>query len=597
MVDIVDVVSRYVTLSKTGQNYRGLCPFHSEKTPSFSVNPTRQMYYCFGCGTGGDVFSFLMNRERFTFVEAVTELAHQAGVDLPKVSSAHGSRTDGDQRKSLQHLHALANAWFQRNLHDSTQGRRTLTYLYNRGVTLDILKEFGVGYALPSWDALTQHLLHHGAKHTELVKAGLSVPRESRGSEREKRQGVYDRFRSRVMVPIMDLRGNVIAFGGRVLEEEGMPKYLNSPETALFNKRQCLFGLDRAREAAGQQDTLLVVEGYFDVLLLHQFGIRHAVAPLGTALTAEHVSLIRRFVKNVILMFDGDAAGHRATVRTLDVFLNSGVSVKVVQLPSGEDPDSYVRAHGADRISTLQQQAQPLIEFAVDQRLDGTRHASVEERTRRVDDVLRILAKVSNPIEKEEYLKQIAERLGIRQSLLMRRSPSAVARERAQGSRPSSQGGPSGKSPALSQGSREEYELVTLLVQGTLKPDHLSALRAEDFLVPEYRRLVELSRFHMNEDGHLNVEAFLAEASADQDLASLVAKLTVVEQHFDDCHGYIVGCLHALERKRLKSTLDALIAQLRIAEREQRVEDINHINAKIESLREQKAGLAVSPQG
>jgi len=570
-VDIVDVVSRYVALSKTGQNYRGLCPFHNEKTPSFTVNPTRQMFYCFGCGTGGDVFSFLMSRERFDFVEAVTELAQQVGIEIPASSFPRSSQPDRDQRKTLEQLHVLASDWFQQYLHDSTQGRGALTYLLNRGLTLDTLKEFGVGYALPSWDSLTQHLLRNGAKLADLVQSGLVVPKQSSQPEDAKRDGCYDRFRARVMVPIMDLRGNVIAFGGRVLDD-GTPKYLNSPETPLFNKRRCL---------------------YFDVLVLHQFGLHHAVAPLGTALTAEHVSLIRRFVKNVVLMFDGDAAGVKATLRTMDVFLNSGVTVKVVRLPSGEDPDSYVRAHGAEQLLELEQRACPLVEFAVEQCLAGVTQASVEERMRRVDEVLSILAKVSNPIEKEEYLKQVAERLGIRQSLLMQRSPVLAARERSHVSRQQSQSIPPRPRTQDRKGSREERDIVTLLVQGLLEPAQVSMLRADDFWSPEYRRLVEISLDHVGEDGQLNVDALLAEAAVDPDSASVAAELAVSEQHFEDCHDYFKGCLEALARRRLKTTLDGLIARLRVAEREHRVEEVDEINAEIESLRELKAGLVV----
>ena len=594
-VDIVDVVSRYVTLSKTGQNYRGLCPFHNEKTPSFTVNPTRQMFYCFGCGTGGDVFSFLMNRERFGFVEAVTELAQQVGIDIPRSSVGRSSQVDRDQRGTLERLHALAGSWFQRNLHDSAQGREALRYLHARGLTLDTLKDFRVGYALPSWDALTQYLLRKGEKPEDLVQAGLVVAKETSGNEGGTQKGLYDRFRERVMVPILDLRGNVIAFGGRVLQD-GTPKYLNSPETPLFNKRRCLFGLDRARETASRSHTLLVVEGYFDVLVLHQFGIQHAVAPLGTALTAEHVSLIRRFVKNVVLMFDGDAAGAGATLRTMEVFLNSGVTVRVVRLPVGEDPDSFVRRHGPDSVLELERQARPLVEFAVEQCLNGAEQASVEERMRRVDEALRILAKVSNPIEKEEYMKQVAERLGIRPSLLMQRSPVLAARERSAVPRQRPQAAPQRNRAQERKGSREERDLVMLLVQGMLDPAQVSMLRAENFLVPEYRRLVEIGLGHVGGDGQLNVEAFLAEAGADPGNDALIAELAVSEQHFDDCREYINGCLDALTRRYLKTTLDGLIARLRIAEREHRVEEVDAINAEIESLREHKAGLAVSPQ-
>jgi len=589
-VDIVDIVSRYVTLSKTGQNFRGLCPFHNEKTPSFTVNTTRQMFYCFGCGTGGDVFSFLMSRERLSFVEAVTELAQQTGIEIPQSSIHRSSNSDPDKRKTLEHLHGLANSRFQKNLHHSEQGKGALAYLQNRGLTLNTLKEFGVGFAVSSWDDLTHHLLRNGAKPEDLVQGGLVVAREGRDPQSTKRDGFYDRFRSRVMVPIMDLRGNVVAFGGRILEE-GTPKYLNSPETPIFNKRRCLFGLNRARDAASQLNTLLVVEGYFDVMVLHQYGIHHAVAPLGTALTADHVSLIRRFVKNVVLMFDGDAAGLSATLRTLDIFVNSGVTVNVVRLPVGEDPDSFVRANGTDQLLALQQQARSLVEFAVEQCLEGAVQASIEERTRRVDDVLRILAKVSHPIEKEEYYKQVAERLGIRQSLLMQRSPALLAREASRVSQQRRQPHSQKTQPQTPKGSREERDLVMMLVQGMLEPNHLSALREEHFMDPQYRRLVEMSRLHIGEDGQLDAEAFMAQASGDPACAALVAQLAVSDQHFDDCHDYIKGCLSALERRRVKATLDGLIARLRVAEREQRVMEIEEINAEIESLREQKAGL------
>ena len=222
------------------------------------------------------------------------------------------------------------------------------------------MKEFGVGYALSSWDGLSQHLRHHGFKVQELIQAGLAVAKEGRDLKGDTPQRCYDRFRGRVMVPIRDLRGTVMAFGGRQLGE-GSPKYLNSPETPLFQKGRCLFGLDQARDTAIQQNSLLVVEGYFDVLILHQFGIRHAVAPLGTALTVDHVALIRRFVKNVVLMFDGDAAGAGAALRAMDVFLNSGLTVKVGQLPVGEDPDSFVQSQGTEQFLELEQRACPLI--------------------------------------------------------------------------------------------------------------------------------------------------------------------------------------------------------------------------------------------
>jgi len=307
-VDIVDVVSRYVTLSKTGQNFRGLCPFHNEKTPSFTVNASRQMYYCFGCGKGGDVFSFLMNRERMDFVEAVKELAQQVNIEIPQFSFSHSSQNDRAQRKTLENLNALAGTWFQRNLHDATQGRGALNYLQNRGLTLNTLEEFGVGYALPSWDALSQYLQRQGGKVQELIQAGLVVAKEGRGHEGDMRKGCYDRFRDRVMVPIRDLRGTVTAFGGRQLGE-GTPKYLNSPETVIYSKARTLYGLNLSKQAIRQAGYAVLVEGYFDLAQALQAGITPVVASCGTAVNEQQVRLLKRFTAKVIVSFDPDPAG------------------------------------------------------------------------------------------------------------------------------------------------------------------------------------------------------------------------------------------------------------------------------------------------
>jgi len=290
-------------------------------------------------------------------------------------------------------------------------------------------------------------------------------------------------------------------------------------------------------------------------------------------------------------MFDGDVAGIGATLRAMDAFLNSGITVKVGQLPVGEDPDSFVQNHGSERFLELEQRARPLIEFALEQSLTGAVQSSVEERMRRVDEVLRILAKVSNPIEKEEYLKQVAERLGIRQALLMERFPMLTMQDKKLMSRREEQVVVSDSRSQQYKGTREERDLALLLTHGMLDPAQVARLREEDFVVPEYRRLVELSLGHVDEQGYINVQGFLDEVRADPACAPLAAKLSVSEEHFDNCADYINGCLDALDRKRLKTTLDALIAKLRIAEREDRVDEIQAINAKIESLREHKAGL------
>ncbi len=592
-VDIVDVVSRYVALSRTGQNHRGLCPFHEEKTPSFTVTPTRQMFYCFGCGVGGDVFTFLMRREGLGFLEAVGELAEQARVPLPQHTSQAGSPFQTGQRKRLEHLHTLAQAWFQRNLHDSGKGRAALAYLADRGLEPDTVRAFGLGYAPPSWDGLTRYLTGQGASPADLGVSGLVVSKDAKGASKAGRY--YDRFRGRIMIPIADLQARVVAFGGRVFED-GTPKYLNSPDTPLFHKSRCLYGLHTARASSPHLDFLILVEGYFDVLALSQAGMHRAVAPMGTALTVEHVGLLRRFVNTVVLIFDGDAAGIGAALRALDVFRDSGITVKVVVMPPGHDPDSYVRAHGAEGMRVLQDQALTLLEFAVAQCLEGATHETIEARTRRVDAVLGIVAKGSNPIEKSEQVQRIAERLGVRPQLLLDRYPTLIARQQGVASR-RGPGAPASPPPTPRLGQkefREERDIVWLMVQDTLRPEHFNALRPEAFRSPLCRRLVEMGLRRLGPEGRLDVPGLIEDANADDHCRDLVAELSASEKDFDDPDQYIRGCLRALEQRDLRDRLDALIAQLRLAERERRTGDVDWLNAQIETLRGRKAGLSAS---
>ena len=589
-VDIVDVVSRYVTLTKTGQNLRGLCPFHQEKTPSFTVTPARQMFYCFGCGVGGDVFTFLMRKEGLEFPETVRDLAERTGIPLPRNASQGLSQAPAGQRKRVEGLHALANTWFQQNLHDPSMGRSALAYLTGRGLALQTLKEFGMGYAPPSWDGLTNYLTRQGVTPSDLEASGLVATKDARGTAKSAR--FYDRFRGRVMLPICDLRANVIAFGGRVFEE-GTPKYLNSPDTVLFQKGRVLYGLHKAREATHQLDSLILVEGYFDVVALHQAGIRQVAAPLGTALTSEHAALLRRFVNTVVLIFDGDAAGKGAALRALDVFRDSGVAVNVVVMPPGHDPDSYVRAHGAERFLALQDQALTLLEFAVAQRLEGATHATIEERTRRVDDILGILAKGSNPIEKNEQIQRVAERLGVRPQLLLDRYPAVLGGHR--GGLPRREKSPApGNRRNEKREFREERDIVSFMVQGSLHPEHFKDLRPEDFRSPLYRRLVEIGLRHLDAEEGLDLPGFFAEAGSDETCHDAVAELAVSGTHFEDRDEYIQGCLRALAQRNLKTRLDELIARLRIAEREQRMDEVDDLNSQIEALRGRKAGFVSS---
>jgi DNA primase len=582
-VDIADVVANYVALSRTGQNLKGLCPFHSEKTPSFTVSPSRQIFHCFGCGAGGNVFTFVMKLEGTSFPDTVRELGQRAGITVPAVSSGLGS-SDTLQRERLERLHQSAMKWFQRNLWETESGQHAQRYLEERGLQRSTIESFGLGVSLPTWDGLIRALIHEQYSVTDIASSGLVVTKEQSGRRVTDASGYYDRFRGRLMFPIIDLRKRVIGFGGRVMGE-GEPKYLNSPETTLFNKGRTLYAFDRARDAAGRESRLVIVEGYFDAIALHQAGIANVAATLGTALTPDHLTIIRRFAKKVVLLFDPDAAGVRAALRTLDLFVDSGLGVTVISLPGGHDPDTYVREHGSDAFRVLQDRAPSLLDFAVEQSLQRASSGSIDDRIRSVDEILGILQKTGHRIEQEECMRRVAERLGLNQQRLIERYPELRAKVDRPLSRPVhiQDGG-------RSKRQHEEWELAYFLLQGKLTADHIRALQADFFTEPVCRRIIEIGLRHLDHDGRALIRPVLDEGLTDPDCSAAVTELSMSERHFDDATAYIDGCLDALERKQRQRALDQLIMQLRVAERDGRVEESQRLNAQVNALRLSKAG-------
>jgi DNA primase len=589
--DILDVVSGYVSLAKAGQNFKGLCPFHNEKSPSFMVSPSRQIFHCFGCGTGGNAFSFVMKMEGTSFPETVRELGRKAGIEVPTVQGVRPSQEAG-QREKLEQINAAAQAWFGNNLMQAEAGRDARLYLKERGMFEDTVEAFGFGWAPQSWDGLLKHLLKSGYTIPELLTAGLIVQKDGAGRNPKDPSGYYDRFRSRVMLPIRDLRKQAIGFGGRILGE-GSPKYLNSPETPLFNKGRALYLLEQARAAAGKTvDTLIIVEGYFDAIALHQAGITNTVATLGTALTPDHIRVIRRYVNKVVLLFDPDEAGVRAALRTLDLFVDSGLGVKVVSLPGGDDPDTFIRNQGVEAFAQLQAAAPSLLDFAVAHSLEKAGSTSIEDRIRSVDEVLRILQKTNNRLEKEEYTKRVAERLGVNQQRLIERYPELRPREQ----RPAA--GRDAPASAASSGARfkgtpEERDLVHLLLQGQLLPAEAQRLDAETFSMPACRRIVEIALRSL-EEGRVSVRATLDEALADTACATVATELSMLDQPYDNVRQHVADCLDRLERKKLEGTMSRLIAQLRAAEQAGRTEEARRLNDEVNALRLQKSGRAAA---
>ena len=575
-VDIAEVVGHHVSLTRAGQNLKGLCPFHQEKSPSFTVSPSRQIFHCFGCGAGGNVFTFLMRITGANFPETVRELGQKFGIDVPDSGPSAG--TQAAQASRLEPLNRVVTGWFQQNLRDGVTGATARGYLASRGIQAGTIDRFEIGCAPAEWDGLIKALSKQGFSQSDLAVAGLTVAREHAS-------GAYDRFRGRVMFPITDLRKRVVGFGGRILGE-GTPKYLNSPDTSLFKKGQTLYALDLAREAVARLKTVIVVEGYFDAVALHQAGLTHTVATLGTALTVEHIQVLRRFASKVLLLFDPDQAGVRAALRGLDLFVNSGMGVKVITLPVGEDPDTYVRKEGPEAFARLEAQSPSLLDFSLEHCLSTVESSTIEGRIRSVDDVLRILQKSEHPIEREERIRVVAERLGISQQRLIERYPALVQSE--------------GRRPVVVQsavttsatfkGASEERDLVYLLLHGHLTPTDVQRLRPETFSVPACRFLVEAALTHRDRDGRVGLRLLLDEVADHPDCGSLATELSMREDHFDDVQAHVAGCLETLERKQAEVLFRDLIAQLKAAEREGHGEDAQRLNAQLNELRMQKAG-------
>ena len=575
-VDIAEVVGHHVSLTRAGQNLKGLCPFHQEKSPSFTVSPSRQIFHCFGCGAGGNVFTFLMRITGANFPETVRELGQKFGIDVPDSGSNAGPQAA--QASRLEQLNRAVTTWFQQNLRDGVVGATARDYLAGRGIHAGTIDRFEVGCAPAEWDGLIKALSKQGFAQSDLTAAGLTVAREHAS-------GAYDRFRARVMFPISDLRKRVVGFGGRILGE-GTPKYLNSPDTPLFKKGQTLYALDLAREAIARLKTVIVVEGYFDAVALHQAGLTHTVATLGTALTPEHIQVLRRFASKVVLLFDPDQAGVRAALRGLDLFVNSGIGVKVVTLPAGEDPDTYVRKEGSEAFARLEEQSPSLLDFSLEHCLSTAESGTIEGRIRSVDDVLRILQKSEHPIEREERIRVVAERLGISQQRLIERYPALVQSE---GRRPATVQSAVAL-PAMFKGASEERDLMYLLLHGHLTPADVQRLRPEAFSVPACRSLVEAALNHLDRDGRVGLRLLLDAVIDHPDCGSLATELSMREDHFDDVRAHVAGCLETLDRKRAEAALRGLIAQLKVAEREGRVEDARVLNGQVNQLRMQKAG-------
>ncbi len=404
MTDIVDVVSDYVRLKKRGTNFIGLCPFHTEKTPSFNVNPGMGIFKCFGCGEGGDVFHFMERVEGLSFPETVRLLAERAGVQLPE---EEGPDEDASEKEAAYHALRFAARFFHDNLTRGEAGGVARAYLKQRGYDAASIRKFGVGYAPDSWDALLLAAEKQKIGPDVLAYAGLVVPRREGN-------GWYDRYRHRLMFPIFSHVGKVLGFGGRILREDDTPKYINSPETKIYSKSRVLYGLYHGKNAMRHREEAVLVEGYTDVMSLYQAGVQHVVASSGTALTVDQVALLGRYVKTIVLLYDADAAGQRAGLRAIDLILAAGLIPYAVQLPDGEDPDSFVRTKGGPAFDAyLREHRQDFVDFMLAQAHKSGEMDAPEGQAAVQRAILESLSQIDDPLVRESYLRVAAGKMGL----------------------------------------------------------------------------------------------------------------------------------------------------------------------------------------
>jgi DNA primase len=482
--DIVDLITEYVPLKKRGKNYVGLCPFHAEKAPSFSVSPDKQMFYCFGCGEGGNVISFLMKHEKLGFSDAIRHLAKRAKISLPKRSF---DKKKAEQFDKLYYANRVANEYFHKNFYREAPGEKARQYLNKRGFDPEIVKQFSLGYAPDDWEGLMKFAKNKDVEMEVLNQAGLVVPRtETSGSTTLTTRGYYDRFRNRIIFPIFNLSGKVVGFGGRVLDDKDQPKYLNSPESPIYQKGKILYGLNFSKDEIRKKGSAVLVEGYVDLLSLYQAGITNVVASSGTAFTSDQARLLSRYAEGVYLLFDADTAGQSATFRSVDLLFSEGVEVFVVSLPKGEDPDSFVKKFGVKEVAKKIEQAQTFIDFKRESLPKDFEELSLKEQEKVILDLAETARKITNDLRRNLFVKKVAQAFKIDEAPIFK----------MMGKRTTKATFPSKKetsiSPVTGQEKIEMGILRILMEDRKLMKLTEGKLKLDDFSTPEHKEIFQL---------------------------------------------------------------------------------------------------------
>lgn len=566
--DIVDLISEFIPLKKRGKNYMGLCPFHAEKKPSFSVSPDKQVYHCFGCGQGGNVITFLMNHDKVGFTEAVRTLAKRAGIALPK------RRMDKKKMEAFDKLYfanQIASQFFRNCLNHKSMGRRARDYLLKRGFKRETIESFGIGYAPAGWEGLIRFVKEKGVDLRDLNAAGLVA-------ESEKKEGYYDRFRDRLIFPIFNLSGRILGFGGRVLKEEDEPKYLNSPETPVYQKGKLLYGLNFSKEIIRENNSAVVVEGYMDLISLYQAGMKNVVASSGTAFTSEQARLLSRYAEKVFLLFDSDSAGRRAALRSVDFLFDSGLDVSVIDLPSGEDPDSFVKKYGVKKVLEKLKEAKSFIDFKVESIGEKFFRLSLPEQEKIISEFAQTSKNIKDPIRRSLFLTKAAQKLEVDERILLNSAKKIKA--------------PSGVEQPQDRtikGQRLlEMELLRILLEDEkLLETAIGKLDGSDFDFPEHKEIFEIFLNCQKEDKSLSPSALIdrTENPKTQELISRIATLDLgpadLGTQFND---YLKKILQVKRNKKIKEIKEDISKALN----SNQLEKVEKLTRQLKELLESK---------
>lgn len=543
--DIVEVIGSYFPLKRAGTTFKALCPFHQEKTPSFTVSPQRQTFHCFGCGVGGSVFRFVMDYEHLDFPAAVRKLAARAGVPVIEERGASGEDDrQHETRRTLLQLHAEAAEWFHENLITGKIGKRAREYLKNRGIDGRVAKDWQIGFAPDSWDAFLTWAIERGYRRPQILQSGLIKPRDEDRPEGE----AYDRFRARIMFPIHNDVGEVIAFSGRVLEKEAEgAKYLNSPETPLFRKGRVLFGLHKTKRGLIEANCAIVCEGQLDLITLYEAGITNVVAPQGTAFTEDQARILKRFVSEVVLCFDADTAGQKAAERSLDALLQNNLIVRVAEMPAGEDPDSMIRQRGKEEFEKRVAGARDFFDSWIEHAAAATDLDSLGAKMQLARKLAETVARVRDPLMRGEVANKVSARLGVARSdferLLAKPSHERAAPEETR---------------ASNMAASPRHEIAMLCLLALRQAEAREFLQAQDWSVmlaqtPDAEILGHILTADLRPDDPASINAFMSGLSpADEALVSTWLLQKMPPNGLEVAKGWWNGLRQAALRRQLQ---------------------------------------------